>query len=156
MVRIVHHRTVMSFWNHLQIARILQTFAQIWHKFAKNLHTFCTQFSHFCQRGATGKRTKFMKYFIQEPHCNFTEDCLGEAEVSAATRGFAETVWCKIALGLRVNYFINFVLFPVAIFTYVLYGLVLTQKSLFVPKLFNLLVSYRFMMLEWLLVAGNR
>ena len=64
-----------------------------------------------------------MKYFTEEPNGNFTED---EAEGSAATRGFAQTVRCKIAMGLRVKYFMNFLLFPVAIVTYVLYGLVLT------------------------------
>jgi len=79
-----------------------------------------------------------MKYFTEEPHGNFTEDCLGEAEGSAATRGFAQTVRGKIAMGLRVKYFMNCVLFPVAIVTYVLYGLVSTQTSLFVLKLFNL------------------
>ena len=79
-----------------------------------------------------------MKYFTEEPHGNFTEDCLGEAEGSAATRGFAQTVRGKIAMGLWVKYFMNFVLFPVAIVTYVLYGLVLTQTSLFVLKLFHL------------------
>ena len=79
-----------------------------------------------------------MKYFIEEPHGNFTEDCLGEAEGSAATRGFAQTVRGKIAMGLRVKYVMNFVLFPVAIVTYVLYGLVSTQTSLFVLKLFYL------------------
>ena len=41
-------------------------------------------------------------------------------------------------MGLKVKYFMNFLLFPVAIVTYVLYGLVLTQTSLFVLKLFNL------------------
>ena len=87
-----------------------------------------------------------MKYFTEEPHGNFTEDCLGEAEGSAATRGFAQTVRGKIAIGLRLKYFMNFVLFPVAIVTYVLYGLVLTQTSLFVLKLFNLGI-YRFMKL---------
>ena len=50
----------------------------------------------------------------------------------------AQTVRGKIAMGLRVKYFMNFVLFPVAIVTYVLYGLVSTQTSLFVLKLFNL------------------
>ena len=79
-----------------------------------------------------------MKYFTEEPHGNFTEDCLGEAEGSAATRGFAQTVRGKIAMGLRVKYFMNVVLFPVAIVTYVLYGLVLTSTSLFVLKLLNL------------------
>ena len=79
-----------------------------------------------------------MKYFTEETHENFTKDCLGEGKGSAATRGFAQTVRCKIAIGLRVKYFMNFVVFPVAIVTYVLYGLVLTQTSLFVLKLFNL------------------
>ena len=32
----------------------------------------------------------------------------------------------KIAMGLRVKYFMNFVVFYVAIVTYVVYGLVLT------------------------------
>ena len=41
-----------------------------------------------------------MKYFTEEPHGNFTEYCLGEAEGSAATRGFAQTVRGKIAMGL--------------------------------------------------------
>ena len=54
-----------------------------------------------------------MKYFTKEPHGNFTEDCLDKTEGSAATQG-------KIALGLRVKYFQNFVLFSVAIVTYVL------------------------------------
>ena len=39
---------------------------------------------------------------------------------------FALTVRGKIAMGLRVKYFMNFVLFPVESVTYVLYGLVLT------------------------------
>ena len=60
-----------------------------------------------------------MKYFTEELHGNFTEDCLGKAKGSAATQG-------KIALGLQVKYFLNFVLFSVAIVTYVLYGLALT------------------------------
>ena len=55
-----------------------------------------------------------MKYFTEEPHGNFTEDCL------------QFTVRGKIAMGLRVKYFMNFILFPVAIVTYVFYGLVLT------------------------------
>ena len=79
-----------------------------------------------------------MKYFTEEPHCYFTEDCLGKAEGSAATRGFAQTVPGKIAMGLRVKYFMNFVLLSVTIVPYVLYGLVLTQTSLFVLKLFSL------------------
>ena len=67
-----------------------------------------------------------MKYFTKEPHGHFTEDCLGEAEGSTATRGFAQTVGGKIAMGLQIKYFMNFVLFPVAIVKHVLYGLVLT------------------------------
>ena len=67
-----------------------------------------------------------MKYFTKEPHGNFTKDCLGKAEGSAATRGFTQTVRGKIAMELRVKYFLNFVLFSVVIVTYVLYGLVLT------------------------------
>ena len=59
-------------------------------------------------------------------------------EGSTATRGFAQTIRGEIAMGLRVKYFMNFLLFPVAIVTYVLYGLVLTQTSMFVLKLFNL------------------
>ena len=66
-----------------------------------------------------------MKYFTEEPHGNFTKDCLGEAEGSAATRGSAQTVRGKIAMGLQLKYFMNFVLFSVAIVTYFLYGLVL-------------------------------
>ena len=72
------------------------------------------------------REDKFMKYFTEEPHGNFTEDCLGEAEGSAATRSFAQTVQFKIAMGLQVKYVMNFVLFPVAIVKYVLYGIVLT------------------------------
>ena len=75
-----------------------------------------------------------MKYFTEEPHVNFTKDSLGKAEGSTATQGFAQTVQGKIAMGLRVKYFMNFVLFYVAIVTYVLYGLVLTWTSLFVLK----------------------
>ena len=75
---------------------------------------------------ATGKRTKFMKYFTEEPHGNFTMNCLEEAEGSAATRGFSQTVWGKIAMGLRVKYFMDFVLFSVAIVTYGLYCLLVT------------------------------
>ena len=73
-----------------------------------------------------------MKYLTEEPHGNFTEDCLVEAEGSTATRGFGQTVRGKIVMGLQVKYFMNFLLFPV------LYGIVLTQTSLFVLKLFNL------------------
>ena len=79
-----------------------------------------------------------MKYFTEEPHGNLTKDCLGEAEGSAAARGFDQTVRGKIAMGLRVIYFMNFVLFYVAIVTYILYGLVLTWTSLFVLKVLNL------------------
>ena len=79
-----------------------------------------------------------MKYFTEEPHGNFTEDCLGKAEERAATRGFAQTVWGKIAMGLQVKYFMIFFLFSVAIVTHVLYGLVLTWTSLFVQKVLNL------------------
>ena len=50
-----------------------------------------------------------MKYFTEDPHGNFTQ-----------------TVQGKIAVGLQVKYFMNLVLFSVAIVTYVFYGLVLT------------------------------
>ena len=55
-----------------------------------------------------------------------------------APLGFSQTVLGKIAMGLRVKYFMDFFLFSVAIVTYVLYGLVLTQTSLFVLQRFNL------------------
>ena len=72
-----------------------------------------------------------MNYFTEEPHGNFTEDCLGKVERSAATQG-------KIAMGLQVKYFMNFVLFYVEIVTYIWYGLVLTWTSLFVLKVLSL------------------
>ena len=49
-----------------------------------------------------------MKYFTEEPHGNFTEDCLGKAEGSAATLGFAQTVLGKIAMGLLDKIFHEF------------------------------------------------
>ena len=67
-----------------------------------------------------------MKYFTEEPHGNFTEDCLGEAEGSAATRGFSQIFRGKIAMGLRVKYFMDFVLFSVANVTYGLFCLLVT------------------------------
>ena len=75
---------------------------------------------------ATGKRTTFMKYFTKETNGNFTEDCLGEAEGSAGTQCFSQTVRGKISMGLQVKYFMNFVLFPVAIVTYDVYGILVT------------------------------
>ena len=67
-----------------------------------------------------------MKYFTEETQRNFTEGFLGEAEGSAATRGFSQTVRGKISMGLRVKYFMNFVLFPVAVVTYDIYGFLVT------------------------------
>ena len=60
-----------------------------------------------------------MKIFTVEPHCNFTEDCLGEAEGSKV-RG-------KIVIGLRVKYGMAFVPFPVAIVIYNLYGIIMQR-----------------------------
>ena len=67
-----------------------------------------------------------MKYFTKETHGNITEDCLGEAKGSAATQGFSQTVRGKVSIGLRVKYFMNFVLFPVAIVKYDIYGILVT------------------------------
>ena len=68
-----------------------------------------------------------MKYFTEETNGNFIKDCLGgEAEGSAATQGFSQTVGGKISTGLRVKYLMNFVLFLVAIVTYGLYGILVT------------------------------
>ena len=66
------------------------------------------------------------KIHTEETNGNFTDDCLGEAEGSAATQGFSQTVRGKVSMGLRVKYFMNFVLFPVAIVTYDIYGILVT------------------------------
>ena len=70
-----------------------------------------------------------MKYFTKEPHRNFTEDFLGEAEGSTATQGFSQTVGGKIAIGLRVKYFMAFVPLPLAIVTYHVYGSIIQIKA---------------------------
>ena len=46
-----------------------------------------------------------MKYFTEETYRNFTEDSLGEAEGSAATQGFSQSVRGKVSMGLQVQYF---------------------------------------------------
>ena len=72
------------------------------------------------------KEDKIREIFYSEPHGNFTSNCLGEATGRCAPLGFAQTVRGKIAMGLRVKYFMDFVLFSVAIVTYGLYCLLVT------------------------------
>ena len=49
----------------------------------------------------TVQGTKSMLYFTEEKNCNFTEDCLGLDEGSAATRVSSQTVLSKIRNLLR-------------------------------------------------------
>ena len=72
------------------------------------------------------KEDEIHEIFYRGVPWQFYRGLFGRSRGSAATRGFAQTVRGKIAMGLRVKYFMNLVFFRVAIVTDVLFGLVLT------------------------------